>query len=116
VQRRAGLEVQAVAERAVEGAMVTVRLGISRFAVEAPCLVVYRVEEAGRCGFAYGTLAGHPERGEELFLVEMSDDGTVTLTIRAFSRPALWWSRAAGPGARLVQRLVTERYLRSLNG
>ncbi len=80
-----------------------------------PAWFVYTVDEPQRRRFAYGTLAGHPERGEELFLVELSDDETVTLEIRAFSRPALWWSRAATPAARLVQRLVTERYLRALD-
>jgi uncharacterized protein (UPF0548 family) len=47
--------------------------------------------------------------------VEHREDDTVVLTIRAFSRPARWWSRAAGPVARLVQRAVTERYLRALS-
>ena len=114
VQRGAGLEVTAAAGPAAEGAEVTVRLGFGRFAVAAPCVVVYTVDEPRRRGFAYGTLVGHPEQGEELFLVELRQDETVALTIRAFSRPALWWSRAAGPAARVAQRLVTERYLRSL--
>ena len=114
VQRGAGLRVQAASERAVPGAHVTVRLGLGRFGVDAPCVVVYTVDEPRRRGFAYGTLPGHPETGEELFLVEYGEDEAVILTVRAFSRPALWWSRAAGPAARLVQRAVTERYLRAL--
>lgn len=66
-------------------------------------------------GAAYGTLAGHPERGEELFLVEHRGDEAVTLTVRAFSRPVLWWTRAARPASRLVQRRITRRYLRALD-
>lgn len=116
VQRRAGLTVRASSERAATGVRVTVRLGVGRLGVDAPCVVVLTVDEPRRRGFAYGTLAGHPEQGEELFLVEHHADDTVTLTVRAFSRPALWWTRAAGPAARLVQRLVTERYLRALDG
>ena len=115
VQRGAGLRVVAGSERAVEGAHVTVRLGVGRLGIDAPCVVVYTVDEPRRRGFAYGTLPGHPETGEELFVVERREDGTVVLAIRAFSRPALWWSRAAGPAARLVQRAVTERYLRALS-
>lgn len=94
---------------------MTVRLGIGPAAVNAPCVVVYVVDQARRRGFAYGTLDGHPEQGEELFLVEHHDDDSVRLTIRAFSRPALWWSRAIGPAGRAVQRLVTARYLRALD-
>jgi uncharacterized protein (UPF0548 family) len=39
----------------------------------------------------------------------------VTLAVRAFSRPVRWFSRLTAPGARLVQRLVTERYLHALD-
>ena len=116
VQRRAGLVVDADAERAAEGVRVTTRLGASRLGVAAPCMVVYTVEEPERRGFAYGTLPGHPEQGEELFLVELHADDSVTLTVRAFSRPALWWTRAAAPATRVVQRRVVTRYLRALEG
>lgn len=115
VQRGAGLRVDTTFERAAEGALVVVRLGVGPLAVKAPCVVVYVVDEGRRRGFAYGTLPGHPEQGEEQFLVERREDDSVRLTIRAFSRPALWWSRAGGPASRLVQRLVTARYLRALN-
>ena len=114
VQRGAGLRVAGGA-RAVEGAPVTVRLGLGPFRVDAPCVVVYTVDEPRRRGFAYGTLPGHPETGEERFVVEHREDDTVVLAIRAFPRPARWWSRAAGPVARLVQRAVTNRYLRALS-
>lgn len=116
VQRGAGLRINASSGVAAEGVTVTVRLGVGQLAVQAPCVVVYTVDAARGRGFAYGTLPSHPERGEELFLVEHWQDDTVRLTIRALSRPALWWSRAAGPAARLVQRLVTARYLRALDG
>ena len=36
-----------------------------------PARVVYVVDEPARRGFAYGTLHGHPESGEEAFLVEL---------------------------------------------
>src|SRR3712207_7231330 len=58
--------------------------------------VVYTVEEPDRAGFAYGTLPGHPERGEELFLLDRAPDGQLRLTISAFSRPATWLARAGG--------------------
>ncbi len=115
VQRGAGLRVDATSGQPAKGGVVTVRLGVGPVAVKAPCVVVFTVDEERRRGFAYGTLPGHPERGEELFLVEHRDDDSVRLTIRAFWRPALWWSRALGPVSRLVQHVVTVRYLRALD-
>ncbi len=115
VQRGAGLVVESDAARAETGAALTLRLGRGQFALVAPCRIVYIIQEPDRVGFAYGTLVGHPERGEELFLVERQADDSVTLTIRAFSRPARWYTRLAGPVGRLVQRLIIERYLRALD-
>jgi uncharacterized protein (UPF0548 family) len=72
------------------------------------------VNEPHRKGFAYGTLAGHPERGEEAFVVELTPAGDVRLSIRAFSRPARLIARLGGPAGRAVQRWVTARYVRAL--
>jgi uncharacterized protein (UPF0548 family) len=82
--------------------------------VLAPCRVVTVVDEPHRQGFAYGSLPGHPERGEESLVLSLLDDQTVELTLVAFSRPALWWSRAAAPVTRWVQRRVTARYVAAL--
>lgn len=114
VQRGAGLRVSASADRVGDGAVAIVRLGWGPLSVKAPVRVVGVVDEDTRAGFAYGTLPGHPERGEELFLVEVADDGTVTLSVTAFSRAGSWFSRVAGPVGRLVQRQVTRRYGRAL--
>jgi len=107
---------------AVEGARTVqpgdrVRLAIpfGPLRVQAPAEVVYVVDEPGRAGFAYGTLPGHPERGEEAFLVELAADGTVTASIRAFSRPASWFWWCGYPFLRLAQELYTRRYLRALS-
>lgn len=108
MQRGAGLRVQATTEAATVGTDLVVRLG----PVPAPCRVVYVLDEPDRIGFAYGTLAGHPESGEELFSVryEPATD-SVHAEVVAFSRPATWWSRVGGPVTRLLQRVVTRRYL-----
>ncbi|MBX8686754.1 DUF1990 family protein [Mycobacterium sp. 20091114027_K0903767] len=108
MQRGAGLRVQATSDAAAVGTELIVRLG----PVPAPCRVVYVLDEADRRGFAYGTLAGHPESGEELFSVRY-DPATdeVHAEVVAFSRPATWWSRLGGPLTRLLQRVVTRRYL-----
>jgi len=84
--------------------------------VQAPVRVVYVVDEPRRKGFAYGTLAGHPESGEESWVVDQTDDGSVWLTIRVFSRPASWKWRLVAPFLRRQQALYTKRYLRALSG
>jgi uncharacterized protein (UPF0548 family) len=114
VQIRAGLEVSVSSPAAVPGAVVVLGLAIGPFRLDAPCRVVYTVDEPRRRGFAYGTLAGHPECGEEAFMIEHNDDGTVNFTITAFSRPSTLPARIAGPVGRIVQRRITARYLRSL--
>ena len=81
-----------------------------------PTRVVYVIDEPDRKGFAYGTLPGHPERGEESFVVERRTDESVWLTIRAFSRPSNRWFWAAYPLLRMMQAIFTERYKRALTG
>ncbi|MFB2582106.1 DUF1990 family protein [Herbiconiux sp. P15] len=81
----------------------------------APVRVVYLVEEPGRRGFAYGTLPGHPESGEESFVVEHLSDDSVWIVIRAFSRPSTWFYRLGYPALRFMQARATRRYLRSLS-
>jgi uncharacterized protein (UPF0548 family) len=69
--------------------------------------IVYVLDEAApvrRFGFAYGTLPGHAERGEERFSVEWRGDDTVWYDLRAFSRPRYWLARLAYPLTRRVQR------------
>jgi uncharacterized protein (UPF0548 family) len=84
--------------------------------VGSPVRVVYVVDLPDRKGFAYGTLPGHPESGEEAWMLERSDDGSVWLTIRAFSRPsaARWW--VVYPVLRFAQAMFTRRYERALAG
>jgi uncharacterized protein (UPF0548 family) len=109
--RGAGVRVTATTQVAAVGSEVIVHLG----PVRAPCRVVYVVDEPDRRGFAYGTLPGHAESGEELFLVRY-DPATenVFAEVTAFSRHATWWSRLASPVTSLVQRAVTSRYLKAL--
>lgn len=81
-----------------------------------PVRVVYIVDEPLRKGFAYGTLPGHPETGEEAFIVEYRDDDSVWLTIRSFSRPSSWIFWVGYPFVRLMQEIYTSRYERALSG
>ena len=55
------------------------------------CQIVYVINETGpiiRFGFAYGTLPGHIQRGEERFLIEWDrSDNFVWYEILSFSQP-----------------------------
>jgi uncharacterized protein (UPF0548 family) len=61
------------------------------------CRIVYVIEEEAaasllrRYGFAFGTLPGHVERGEERFTVEWHRaDDSVSYEVFAFARPTRW--------------------------
>lgn len=114
VQRRPGLQVSASSPDVVADAVFILGLGIGSLRLRAPCRVVYLVDEPRRSGFAYGTLAGHPESGEEAFIIEHHDTGPVSFTITAFSRPATRLARMAGPLGTIAQRQITSRYRRTL--
>ncbi|WP_156690611.1 DUF1990 family protein [Mycobacterium sp. Marseille-P9652] len=111
MQRGARLRVQASSEVADVDTVVVVRMGF----VPAPCRVVYVIDEPDVRGFAYGTLPGHPESGEERFVVGRDPTtDAVFAEVSAFSRPATWWSKAGGPVLRLGQRLIARLYLRGV--
>jgi uncharacterized protein (UPF0548 family) len=73
--------------------------------------VVYTVEEADRREFAYGTLPGHPEQGEEAFMVMIRSTGDVRIRIRAFSRPASLLAKSGRRPTRMIQEHATDRYV-----
>ncbi|MFZ2177701.1 MAG: DUF1990 domain-containing protein [Rhodococcus sp. (in: high G+C Gram-positive bacteria)] len=114
MHRGAGLTVRPDTPSAVAGNTVNLHVGRGLIGVDICCRVVYVVDEPRLKGFAYGTLEGHPEIGEERFVVEQCDDGTVVATISAFSRPGRWYTRLGGPAGRVVQKLMARRYLRAL--
>ncbi|MFD7707814.1 DUF1990 family protein [Streptomyces sp. NPDC059785] len=105
MHRKVGVAVTADADTAAPGVDVTVGLG----PIKAPCRVVWKTEEPRRIGWAYGTLPGHPECGEEAFVIDRTGDGTVWLTVTAFSRPAKWYTRAGGPATRGLQHMYAQR-------
>jgi uncharacterized protein (UPF0548 family) len=96
------------------GATVVVTLGTSLLALAAPCRIVSVIDDETHWGFAYGTLPGHPERGEEAFVVSIASDETVRFEVSAFSRPDDALVRLSGPIGRAFQRGGTNGYLRAL--
>lgn len=72
------------------------------------CRVLYLIHEQGpveRRGFAFGTLPGHEEQGEERFRVSWDRaSGEVRYDVLAFSRPRGSLARLGAPVARALQR------------
>ena len=89
------------------GATVVVTIGMPFLALAAPCRIVGVIDEEARWGFAYGTLPGHPEQGEEAFVVSMAIDETVQFEVVAFSRPGDLLVRLSGPIGRGIQHAGT---------
>ncbi len=73
-----------------------------------PCRIVYNLEQTDkveRYGFAFGTLPGHSEEGEERFLVEWNRaDDSVWYELLAFARPHHILARIGFPFVGLFQR------------
>ena len=73
-----------------------------------PCRIVYTLEQTDkveRYGFAFGTLPGHSEEGEERFTVEWNRaDDSVWYELLAFARPHHILARIGFPFVGLFQR------------
>jgi uncharacterized protein (UPF0548 family) len=118
LQKGAGLRVRAESEAVVPGTRVVSGFGLGPFRINAPCEVVWvRRPLPGNgpqsAGFGYGTLPGHPVRGEESFEVEIDGEGRVTIAITAFGRPSNWFYAAGGALTKWARSRVTSRYIES---
>ncbi|MDH6136761.1 uncharacterized protein (UPF0548 family) [Kitasatospora sp. MAA4] len=95
--------------RVAPGTEVVCALGFGPLRLDAPCRVLWAGYGPNRFGFSYGTRPGHPECGEESFIVDLRADGSVWFTVTAFSRPGRWYTRLAGPAVPLFQRAYARR-------
>jgi uncharacterized protein (UPF0548 family) len=75
-----------------------------------PCRISSVVDEPTRFGFSYITLPGHPECGEETFMLSRDSDGVV-FTMSSYSRPAELLARLGGPVSRLIQQRTNHAYI-----
>lgn len=123
LHRRAGLTMESDADRPAPGIRVVSGFGVAAARIKAPCRVLWarnpQLDGAGRAvpgqrgGFGYGTLPGHPVRGEEGFYAELTTDNCVLFRCSAYSVPASLMFRLAAPVTRLTQRYVLARYARA---
>jgi uncharacterized protein (UPF0548 family) len=113
VKTRSGFAVRPPV-RVAEGRDFWLIASVGPVRVREPVRVVAVVDEPDRCGFAYGTLEGHPVSGEEAFVVHRTSDGDVRLTLRSLTGASSGPWRAAFPFLLLAQRWYRHRYLRAL--
>ncbi|MFM2438036.1 MAG: hypothetical protein RLZ55_853, partial [Actinomycetota bacterium] len=112
INRRAGFQVQPEHNSVRTGERVGLVMPFLGFmGVSAICEVVAVVAEGDRTGFAYGSLPGHPVSGEESFVLTHRPDDSVVLTVRAVSKPAVWFTKFGAPLAHAKQKSATARYL-----
>jgi uncharacterized protein (UPF0548 family) len=112
--RLPGMQVFPGGQEIRTGATVVVTLGTPIASIAIPCRIVGVVDGQTRWGFAYGTLPGHPEQGEESFAISITADGAVHFEIEALSRPGDPLVRLSGPIGRGMQRGGTGAYIRAL--
>ena len=115
MHEKAGLRVHASEATAQTGTVVVMRLGPGALSLRIPCRVVEVFDEPRRKGFAYATLPGHPESGEERFVLDHDSGGDIRFTVTGVSRPASRLARLGGPISRAVQDWMTQRYLAALD-
>jgi uncharacterized protein (UPF0548 family) len=94
-----------------EGETVLVVVPFGPVEMVVPNRIVTVVDEPDRFGFAYGTLPGHQESGEELFLAHRTAPGRLRLEVRIDARPATTLTRVAAPIVARVQHVAARRYL-----
>jgi uncharacterized protein (UPF0548 family) len=112
--RLSGMRVLPVETAIAVQATVVVTIGVSRLCLAAPCRIVGVIDEPDRWGFAYGTLPGHPEEGEEAFVVTRTADGDVRFEVVVFSRPGDRLVRLSGPIGPWLQRRGSHGYLHAM--
>jgi uncharacterized protein (UPF0548 family) len=82
------------------------------------CRIVYLIDEDEmKYGFAYGTLANHAEKGEEIFEVSFDPDSqAVTYRIRAASKAHAAAARLGYPYTRLLQERFRRDSMAAMRG
>jgi uncharacterized protein (UPF0548 family) len=78
------------------------------------CRIIYTCDEATRFGFGYGTLDNHIAKGEEIFFVEMKENGEVWYHLQSFSQPSRWWLKLVKPFMRYQQQRFAIYSLKSM--
>lgn len=114
-QRSIGATVLPPGQRVDKGATVFLVIRRGPAYVIARNRVVDVVDQPRHFAYAYGTLSGHPERGEESFALDLLQDDTLRMTIRVRAEPATRVGRAVSPIVKYLQTAALRRYLAAVD-
>lgn len=89
-------------------------LKLGPFVLGIPNRIVYMEQSQNLFTCAYGTIAGHPEKGEELFKITLEENEQVFYEIVCFSKIVAPLARIGFPVSRFLQKRMTCKYLSSL--
>lgn len=106
-----GATVFPAAARLVEGETLLVILPAGLVSIVVPNRIVAVVDTPTTFGFAYGTIDGHQERGEESFVATLGHDGRVTAEITVDAEPATVLASLGAPIVGWFQHRAVDRYL-----
>jgi uncharacterized protein (UPF0548 family) len=112
--QRAVARVHPVGATASLGDDVIVAVSMGPVTVVASNRIVAVVDEPRRFAFAYGTLPGHPEQGEEGFEVTRRTDDVVIARIVVDAVPAVAMGRLLAAPVLLASRHYGRRYLAAI--
>ena len=114
VKSRSGFSLAPGTPAPVPGQELTIIAHLGPLRVPEPVQVVEVVRSTGRAALSYTTRRGHPVRGEEAFILHLTREGAVVLTVRSVTAAAPGWRRALYPFALQLQRVYRRRYVRAI--
>jgi len=110
----AGLVVVANDKHLKENTSLFIGINLLFLSVVARTRIAYVNESENAFSYAYGTLDGHPEEGEEAFILTIDENENVVLEIICFSKMKCIGTKIGKPVARYLQRRVTNNYLKAM--
>ena len=112
-QKRAGLIVLSTEPFEVGTVVIQAAALLGQVRVVAPCRVVYIERDENNYAYAYGTLEGHPESGEERFAIIREPDGWY-FQIDAFANAGHWLTKIGGSVAWRIQGRALDKYVEAV--
>jgi len=109
-----GLHAYPIEMEFVAGNSATFGYVVGPVVILIPDRIVFAEQTDTKFECAYGSIVGHPEKGEEVFRIQLNDDGEVVMEIECFSNIVAPGVKLVYPIARFLQKRVTRKYMTAL--
>ena len=90
------------------------RIRVAGIQFQAPIRVISVLDEPDAHTVTFGSLEGHPEKGEERMRVTISEDESVYFELRVVWAPDAWWLHPTMPWFKRIQRTHHDRFMSAL--